>query len=81
LHTELHHRLQLLQSSIAKSQILMAQALQTRHTNLAALIEKHSVQIDDSTEQQLAAAQKETLILAIEKTDITEEIVRFPITS
>lgn len=77
LHTELHHRLQLLQDSIKKLQILMAQALQTRHANLATLIEKHSVQIDDSTEQQLAAAQKETLILAIEKTDITEEIVRF----
>ena len=74
---EFHHRLQLLQEGMAKLQILMAQALQTRHTNLATLIEKHSLQIDDSTEQQLAAAQKETLILAIEKTDITEEIVRF----
>ncbi len=77
LHKELHHRLQLLKEGIAKLQILMAQAIETRHAHLGTLIEKHSLQIADSTEQQLAAAQKESLILAIEKTDITEEIVRF----
>ena len=77
LHKELHYRLQLLQEGIAKLQILMAKAIETRHAHLATLIEKHSLQIADSTEQQLAAAQKESLILAIEKTDITEEIVRF----
>jgi len=77
LHNELHHRLQLLQNSIGKLETLMAKALQARHDHLTTLLEKHSAQIDGSTDQQLVAAQKESLIIAIEKTDITEEIVRF----
>lgn len=77
LYKELQHRVKLLQDSIGKLQIFMAQAIEKRRNHLATLIQEHSVQIADSTEQQLAAAQKESMILEIEKTDITEEIVRF----
>ena len=77
LYKELQYRFQLLKEGISKLQILMALAIERRHAHLATLIQEYSVQIVDSTEQQLVGAQKESLILEIAKTDITEEIVRF----
>ena len=77
LYKELHHRVSILKNNIEKLQVIMAQAIEKRRNHLATLIQEHSEQIADSTEQQISAAQKESMILEIEKTDITKEIVRF----
>jgi len=77
LYKELQHRISIIKKAITKLKKMALAVIEKRHKKLASIMQEYSAQVVDSTAYQLMGAQKESLILELEKTDITEEIVRF----